>query len=216
MATTLSYTLSVPAPTGANAAVAKRQSHAVQRTVNAVQELLNQLTPEELEVISGHIESALTDANDATPTPPSELVTALTGGRRYSQEEQLALKLSALLRTFRHRRQVLADALTATQVAELLGTSRQTPHDRVKSATLLAVFDRGAWRFPVWQFDPQGPDGVIPGLPAVLRALRVSPLAKVSWFVRPNPSLDGRTPLEALRAGEGERVVSVAQGVGGG
>ena len=98
--------------------------------------------------------------------------------------------------------------------ADLLGTTRQTPHDRVKGGTLLAVSDRGAWRFPPWQFDPEGPDGVIEGLGEVLRSLNASPLARASWFVRPNPYLEGRTPLEVLREGQIEAVRSAAEAVG--
>ncbi|MGH3147230.1 MAG: hypothetical protein ACRDTR_15645, partial [Rubrobacter sp.] len=103
---------------------------------------------------------------------------------------------------------------TAPQVANLLDTTRQTPHDRVRSGTLLAVFDRGVWRFPAWQFDPEGPDGVIEGLPDVLQALHASPLAKASWLVRPNQYLEGRTPLETLKEGLKEPVKNAAETVG--
>jgi hypothetical protein len=84
----------------------------------------------------------------------------------------------------------------------------------VKGGTLLAVLDRGVWRFPAWQFDPEGPDGVVEGLPEVLRALEVSPLAKASWLVRPNQYLEGRTPLAALKEGRVEAVRSAAEAVG--
>ena len=76
------------------------------------------------------------------------------------------------------------------------------------------MLDRGVWRFPVWQFDPSGPDGVIPGLPTVMRTLQLSPLAKMSWLQRANPVLDGLTPLDALKRGEVQRVLEEAQGVG--
>lgn len=109
---------------------------------------------------------------------------------------------------------MLSGSLTAAEVASLLGTSRQTPHDRLKNQTLLGVLDRGAYRFPAWQFDPEGPDGVVNGLPSVSRALSVSDLAKISWFTRPNPFLDGLTPLQALRSGQKERVLAEAVSVG--
>lgn len=120
------------------------------------------------------------------------------------------------MRSFARRRELLAGALTASQVAKLLKTSRQTPHDRLTAGTLLAVMDQGAWRFPSWQFDPDGENGVVPGLPAVIRALRVSPIAKVIWLTRPNPALDGETPLACLKAGQTERVVALAHAVGAG
>jgi hypothetical protein len=52
---------------------------------------------------------------------------------------------------------------------------------------------------------------VVEGLPEMLRALHASPLAKASWFVRPNPYLQGQTPLEALRKGQIEVVRSAAE-----
>ena len=53
----------------------------------------------------------------------------------------------------------------------------------------------------------------MPGLPAVIRALDVSPLAKGSWLTRSNPMLDGGTPLARLDAGESDRVVALALAV---
>lgn len=182
--------------------------------VGAVQEVLNQFTPDDLKLLAESIHDALNIPVGPEASSASGLIVALIGGRRYSPEERVALKLQALLRSFRYRQHLLAESLTASQVADLLGTTRQTPHDRVRSNTLLAVSDRGAWRFPIWQFDPNGPEGVIAGLPDVLRTLTITPLAKVSWFVQPNPSLENRTPLDTLKAGERERVMMAAQGVG--
>lgn len=175
--------------------------------------LLNVLAPEQLEFIH----EQLLRVNLPQPHSTGEkaaLVTELTEGFQASKEDQQELELVSLLRHFEWRRKLLADALSASQVAQLLGTSRQTPHDRVKSGTLLAVFDRGVWRFPSWQFDPEGPDGTIDGLSEVLQALQVCPLAKLNWLVRSNSVLDGQTPVEALKRGQKERVLSEAMGVG--
>jgi hypothetical protein len=101
--------------------------------------------------------------------------------------------------------------MTAPQVAELLGVSRQTPSNRLKDNTLLAVLDRGAYRFPVWQFDPQGEDGVLVGLPEILDALEPQPpFAKLVWLRRRNPTLTDRSPAEALRHRQIESVVDAA------
>ncbi len=207
----LNFRISTPAPTAKGAAKA-RQERAAVRAVEALQHLLEASTPEDLEVISSRLERAL--ESPEVPENRRALVADLTAGREYGHQERSVLEMADLVRSFRRRGELLEGSLTASQVAELLGTSRQTPHDRVKSGTLLAVVDRGAWRFPAWQFDPEGPDGVIKGLPEVLRALNASPLAKASWFVRPNQYLVGRTPLEALKNGEMEYVRSVAETVG--
>lgn len=139
------------------------------------------------------------------------LVEALAG-RQYSSSERALLESEMLLRSFERRQDLLAGALTASQVADLLGTTRQTPYDRLKRGTLLAVYDRGAWRFPAWQFDPSGPDGVVPFLSEVIQALHVNPLSKVSWLATSNPVLEA-SPIEALRRGEVDHVLELARGV---
>ena len=134
-----------------------------------------------------------------------------TGEPVPSESEQALLGFRSLLQFFEARRDLLDDALTAPQAAGLLGVSRQTPLNRAKDNTLLAVLDRGAYRFPVWQFDPQGEGGVLPGLPDVLDALEPQqPFAKLVWLRRPNPTLEGRQPVALLRAHELEPVIDAA------
>ncbi len=135
-------------------------------------------------------------------------------GRQFSEDVRLQLKLSTLKRYLKHKRQLLEGALTTSQVALLLNTSRQTPHDRLKSGSSIALFDNGAWRFPAWQFDPQGPDGAIAGLPEVLQALNVPTFSKLSWLSRPNSFLEKLTPIAALKQGQKERVINAALSVG--
>ena len=144
----------------------------------------------------------------------ASLVLALAGGRTFRPEETLLLELEAQQRAFAHRHALLQGSLSASQVAALLRTGRQTPHDRLHSQTLLAVEDQGRWKFPYWQFDPNGPQGVVAGLPEVLKALSLSPLGKVSWLTSPNSFLEGRTPLQALKEDDKERVVDQALCVG--
>lgn len=212
MADRLNFRISAPAPTANGAAAKARQRRAATRTIGALQHLLEESSPEDLEIVSSRVERAL-EAPEVSEER-RELVSDLTAGREYGRQERSALEMANLARAFRRRRELLDSSLTAPQVADLLGTSRQTPHDRVKGGTLLAVLDKGIWKFPIWQFDPEGPDGVIEGLPEVLRALHASPLAKASWLVRPNRYLEGRTPLEALKEGLIEAVKGAAETVG--
>jgi hypothetical protein len=193
---------------------ATRELEAIAPSIDAVlrhfQDRLNSLTPDEVVAVLEGAARALDEISE--PVPPA--VTALMAGRTWTAAERMAARFDVLARSFARRRELLADSLTSSQVAQLLGTSRQTPHDRVESGTLLAVMDRGALRFPIWQFDPDGEGGVVAGLPAVLRALEVSPMAKVSWLTRPNYMLDGETPLACLKSGDVERVVGLARAVG--
>lgn len=119
-------------------------------------------------------------------------------GRKYSASEKKELHYLNLIKSYQHRRQLLTDTVTSTEIAKILGCqSRQTPLDRVNNQTLLAVKDNGQWRYPLWQLDPEGTDGVIEGLPEVLKALQVSNLAKVSWLTRHQAQIIGSTFLES-------------------
>lgn len=187
--------------------VDKNHQQAAENIVN----LLNDLPPDELDVLDKRLRSVTHEFKSIADE--DALVAELTG-YQFSEVERRELEFASLVRNFQWRRELLKGALSASQVAELLGTTRQTPHDRVKSNTLLAVLDRGAWRFPAWQFDPEGPDGVIDGLPEVLKALKVSQLSKLSWLVRSNSVLDGLTPIEALKQGHKQRTIAEAVGIG--
>ena len=135
-----------------------------------------------------------------------------------SAESQL--ELDALQRAFAARRALLAGSIEVAQVVEMLGVSRQAVHEREKKGRLLAVRENGRLRFPLWQFDAQGDDGVVAGLPLVLAALdEIAPipaLAKMSWLQKPNGALGGATPLELLRAGQLTLVQSAARGASAG
>src|SRR5262249_25074527 len=126
----------------------------------------------------------------------------VTGAPRTPAGEQAQIAFRSLLQFFAARREALssADTLTAPPVAQLLGVSRQPPLNRVREGTILGILDRGAWRFPNWQFDPKGPDGVLPGLPAVLKTLEPQQaFAKMIFLQRPSPTFDNQTPIELLR-----------------
>lgn len=176
-------------------------------------ETFQALTPSEQKVVTQALEQVTTV--EAVDPAADALANAITG-KSFSRQERIQLEMETLSKHFQHRRQLLESSLTAVQVAQLLGTSRQTPHDRVSSQTLLAIRDNGKLCFPSWQFDPAGSDGVIEGLPTVLKALEISDYAKLNWLTRINPYLDGQTPIEALKAGQKERVLAEASAVGAG
>jgi hypothetical protein len=149
------------------------------------------------------------------PNREEQSIADVIAGKTYSQDEKKELALLNLMNSFAQRAKLLQDTISTTQVAELLSCrSRQTPLDRREKKTLLAVKDNGQWQYPLWQFDPEGNDGVINGLPETIQALKVSDLAKVSWLTSPNRIFDNLTPLEMLKQGEIKRVVREALGVG--
>ena len=144
-----------------------------------------------------------------------QAIADVIAGRTYTTQEKKDLELVNLINSFSLRSKLLKDTISTTQVAKLLGcSSRQTPLDRVKNQSLLAVKDNGQWKYPLWQFDAEGTDGVFEGLPETIKALQVSNLAKISWLTSPNSVFDDRTPLEMLKEGKLQPVINEAVGVG--
>lgn len=175
--------------TAAHMAEAGRQRrHNVARAMRGLRVVLDTLPADQVADLAARIE---------TLVPPE----AGQGRVDTAQAEAVDREIAAALHAFAVKERLLDGALTAPAVARLLGVSRQTPHDRVRAGTLLAVLDRGVWRFPVWQFDASAPGGVLPGLAPVLQALDgLPPLSKISWFVSPKALLPD-TPLALLRRG---------------
>lgn len=201
------------------------QQAAVKRGEAVVRGLGSRVNPAELEAVIGVVERAFelvkspdSPSNNAVAGKES-LMDLLTGGRIYSPAERAALELSNLERSFEQRRHLLEGALSVEQVQKVLGCkTRQTVHDRRKAGTLLGVMEGGVWKFPFWQFDANGPDGVVAGLPAVLKALGqyapVSQLQKASFLIKPSPYFGGDSALQALKRGRVDDVVALACGVG--
>jgi hypothetical protein len=191
----------------------RSKAHATKRLADADAQLAEALP-------LGYVDALAATSEELAVTGPAEgpRVSRATGETLPSAQELAAIRWSNLRRSFAERRALLADALDVGQVAQLLSVTRQTPHDRVKAGTLLAVRENGKLLFPLWQFDPDGPDGVLEGLAEVLGALRgrpISHVAAVRWFVTGKAQLPGgASPLERLRAGAVSEVVAEAQAIG--
>jgi hypothetical protein len=118
------------------------------------------------------------------------------------------LEFQAFQARFAMRRELLQQCIGTTELVSLLGLgNRQTPLDRIRAGTLLAILDQGKRRYPPWQFEPDGPSGVFAGLPNVLAALPVADVTKARWLQRPQPLLGGHTALQLLREGRPDRVL---------
>ena len=99
------------------------------------------------------------------------------------------------------------------EAARRMGVTSQAVHTRRKRGTLLAVPQaNGEWLYPGCQF---GTDGPLPGLGGVLQAFAVrSPWTQLAVLLAPADALDGRTPLDALAAGEVERAAEAVSTYG--
>ena len=128
------------------------------------------------------------------------------------------LELENLKLLNQRRQDLLRDSLTSTQVADLMGWQHhKTASDRLKANTLVGVKDRGVYKFPLWQFDPEGEDGVVDGLPELLSRLNVSNFRKINWLSKPMAAFDNLTPVEILKKGNRNDVADLlieADGVG--
>ncbi|MDJ0693812.1 helix-turn-helix domain-containing protein [Mastigocoleus sp. MO_188.B34] len=181
------------------------------KDIGKILKVLAWLDPKEIKDLVYGLKSDSTSMDEKDNLHP---LAAKLGADRISSEENYSLEKTALFNFFKWRQELLQDSLSAPEVAALLNTSRQTPHDRLKKNTLIAVQDEGKWKFPKWQFDHLGPDGVIDGLPDVLKTLNVPALSKISWLTKTNQELGGITPIAALQKGEKDRVVAEAKCVG--
>jgi hypothetical protein len=190
------------------------RSDALERLQHADAQLAERLPPSTLAAFAADAEQAATAIGMKWQSASKR--SPITGEPHPAPAEMARIRRQSLYRAFTERGELLQGAMSVAQVAEMLGVGRQTPHDRARAGRLLAIRDNGRLIFPDWQFDPEGPDGVIAGLPAVLKALEgpISPLGRIRWFLRPKALLGGRAPLDALRAGDIQDVVIEAAAVG--
>jgi hypothetical protein len=191
----------------------RSKAQAAERLQAADRRLADVLPLREVDEMVAAAEAAAAAADDHAPTR----VSPVTGEPLPAPQEMARVRRANLMRAFADRRALLADALSVSEVAALLGVGRQTPHDRARAGTLLAVKENGKLLFPDWQFDPDGPDGVVAGLPDVLRAMSDRPISAVGrarWFLEPKSLSEGRTPLDALRSGDVGQAVADAEAIG--
>ncbi|WP_230532868.1 hypothetical protein [Microvirga roseola] len=140
-----------------------------------------------------------TSAVDASAFEPSSRAKALLRGVQIAQSD---LKESG-------------GAYDLDQVRILMnGISRQMVDRKVREGSLLAVPGPSNRRaYPTVQFTSDGT--VVPGLKAVQEALPTdNPWAVLNFLVRPVSHLNGRKPIDLLKAGEIDLVVDAARRMG--
>lgn len=101
----------------------------------------------------------------------------------------------------------------AEGVARHLHLTRQGVNRRRRARTLLAIdVGRRGYRYPAWQFVSAG---TLPGLEAVLEALKPQdPWMQLTFMVSPNVRLGNSAPLDVLRAGDRDKVITAARAFG--
>jgi hypothetical protein len=136
------------------------------------------------------------------------------GARQLDSDKRRMLELTSLFRYFNHRKHLLANSLTAHEASELLSVTKQTIHDRVRDGKLIGLLENNILRLPTFQFDPAGPNGVVPGLPEVMAAMSSSVYGKINWMTAANQVFKGQAPIDVLKEGRFDEVIAEARSVG--
>ncbi len=131
-----------------------------------------------------------------------------------SEEEAVAAVLWADLEAEEQRARLLRESVSAAEAGRLTGRSRQAVERQRRDGRLLALRVGRQWRYPAWQFDADGPGGLVPGLPEVVARLFLSPAGAAAWLTAPRPELDGDTPLRRLERRDTEPVLRLAEQLG--
>lgn len=102
-------------------------------------------------------------------------------------------------------------SLSSEEVAELLGLKHRPSVAYKRRARELIAWrvTTGKWRYPRWQFTP---NGILPGIKECLRALQTdNGFGAMVFFLSPRHSLGGQRPLDLLRDGKIKEAVAVAE-----
>jgi hypothetical protein len=121
----------------------------------------------------------------------------LGGGVERATREGTQLKRAILARS---------EMLRPEAAAARAGITRQALDLRRNAGQALALSHvKRGFRYPAWQFD----DDVAPALAQVLPALSwLEPWDRYFFLTEPEPLLEGRSPLEALREGASDAVLT--------
>ncbi len=168
------------------------------------------------EDLVGELPKETLTAAAAAPSDFEAVLQALLAAREMlAKLEESDPLLRARLRGQQARHALLTregGTLSAAEVAEVTGISRQAVNKRRQTGRLLALRLGRSYAYPVWQL--AGND-VLPGFPAVLEALAVhDPWMQARFFLNGNPRLDGARPLEELRRGNVAAVLTAAETYG--
>lgn len=122
-----------------------------------------------------------------------------------------AVALSADVHAIENRARLLAGCVSSSEGGELTNRSRQAVERQRRAGQLLALRSGRQWCYPRWQFDVDGRGGLVPGLAAVLKRLRLSPYGAALWLTTRRRELGDKAPSELLSRGQAERVIELAE-----
>jgi len=118
--------------------------------------------------------------------------------------------LQSELEIHARRRLLLQRCVGAAEACARTGRSRQALERLRREGRVLALRVGNQWRYPEWQFEPDAPGGVVPGLADVLHHLHLSPAGAALWLTQAAAALGNRPPIEALHRRQRDAVVRLA------
>lgn len=166
----------------------------------AVRSVVNEADAGELERLRAAVTAGPDDGLDEAlwgPAPDSETVSRAV--------------FEDLSEQFVQRRELAERSITRDEAAELLGVAAQSITTRLAAGKLVGMKVGREWRLPPWQFDPDNPDGVLPGLEELQAVFPGGPVSLSRWMVTANPEFGGRTPAQVMAAGGSAQVIALAR-----
>src|SRR5450759_180064 len=109
------------------------------------------------------------------------------------------------------RQDLIERSITRHEAARRLGVSAQAVSDMLDRGALVGLKEGREWRLPEWQFEPESPAGVLPGLRHIVARFPASIIALSRWIERENPDLNGSTPRYALQREKVEDVLRLVE-----
>ncbi|MQX37412.1 hypothetical protein [Roseospira navarrensis] len=132
-------------------------------------------------------------------------------------DDALLTELRGMGRQVTHDILSQPDYLSGTAFAKQVGMSRQALDKRRQDGTVLGLQgEKRGYRYPAWQIiqHPGGPTLIMPALKEVLPRLLEAlggPWAVHSFLFTSHGSLQGRTPIQALRSGDSNSVLELVE-----
>lgn len=131
------------------------------------------------------------------------------GRGRVSTTADLAVAINTALKRVRRRR-LRDQLLTVAEAARRMGVKEDDVRWRVSEGEMVGFGLGETLRVPVWQFATGNPSEVVDGVAELARSFPGAFAGLSAFAVTPHPDLDGRTPIEALDAGQKERVLTLS------
>ena len=155
--------------------------------------LRNSSTAEDSRLALDALVSALEAGADLKEDPLAQV--------NQSSSEEITRRLFEAEYASRKRREdLLAHCIGAEEAARITGASRQNIERLRKQGKIIAIRVGARWRYPRWQFDPDYPSGVIPGIGETLGHLHLSPSGTAAWLLTPLAPLGKQAPLDLKQA----------------